>query len=162
MLSAKVKERVAISAFGVARRRLIAARDAVGAAAAVRRRAGKTHAPLRIQLAEAAVVAAKIRRQEAWEHEFDLFTRLWRIAKTRSTGSPHLRVLRALGVNATAPSLKRYANVIEVCLRQGWSPADIRRRITEDGPDAILRAYPYVPRRRPKLRGRVVHQLPSA
>jgi hypothetical protein len=152
MISASVKERVAMSPYGVARRGLIAAREAVVAAGTE-----KTHAAVRAQLAEVAVVAAKIRRQEAWAHEFDLFARLWRIAEIRSSGSPHLRVLRALGVDATAPSLKRYANVIEMCLRKGWSFAEIRQRITEDGPDAILRAYPYVPRPRLKLRGRAVH-----
>jgi hypothetical protein len=89
-------------------------------------------------------LARKIRRREAWSVEFERHG----VSEIRSNGSPHLQLFRALGVDRPASTLKRYANVVEMCLRKGWGPAEIRRRVTRDGPDAILRDFTYIRRRR--------------
>jgi hypothetical protein len=110
------------------------------------------HAGVRKQIAEVGALARKIRRREAWAVEFARFARLHGVPRIRPNGSPHLRLFRALGVDRPASTLNRYASVVETCLLYEWSPAEIRRLVTLDGPEAILRDYPLrrrIPRRRP-------------
>jgi hypothetical protein len=130
-----------------ARRGIRAAQRAVVAASKL-----GGHRGVRKQIAEVGALASKIRRRDAWAAEFDRFARHRGVPEIPLNGSPHLRVFRALGVVRPASTLNRYANVVEMCLRKGWRPAEIRRRVTRDGPDAILRDYPHVRRRRIALR----------
>jgi hypothetical protein len=130
-----------------ARRGIRAAQRAVVAASKVR-----GHAGVRKQISEVGALARKIRRREAWAVEFARFARLHGVSEIRSNGSPHLRLFRALGVDRPASTLNRYASVVETCLLYEWGPAEIRRLVTLDGPEAILRDYPLrrrIPRRRP-------------
>jgi hypothetical protein len=120
-----------------------AAQRAVVAASKVR-----GHSGVRKQIAVVGALASKIRRRDAWAVEFDRFARHRGVPEIPLNGSPHLRLFRALGVDRPASTLNRYANVVEMCLRKGWGPAEIRRRVTRDGPEAILRDFTYIRRRR--------------
>jgi hypothetical protein len=128
-----------------ARRGILAAQRAVAAASKLPGQSGA-----RKQIAEVGALARKIRRRDAWAIEFDRFARRHGVPKIRPNGSPHLRLFRVLGVDRPASTLNRYANVVETCLLYEWSPAEIQRRVTLDGPEAILRDYP----RRRRLRRR--------
>jgi hypothetical protein len=132
---------------GKARRGIRAAQRAVAAASKL-----EGHRGVRKQIAEVGVLARKMRRRDAWDVEFERFARHRGVSEIRSNGSPHLQLFRALGVDRPASTLNRYANVVEVCLRNRWSSAEIRRRITRDGPEAILWDYPYIRRRRIRRR----------
>ena len=132
---------------GKARRGIRAAQRAVAAASKV-----GGHAGVRKQIAEVGALAWKVRRRDAWAAEFERFVRHHGVSEIRSNGSPHLQLFRALRVDRPASTLNRYANVVEMCLRNRWSAAEIRRRITRDGPEAILRDYPHIRRRRIRLR----------
>lgn len=130
-----------------ARRGIRAAQRAVAAASKL-----GGHRGVRKQIAEVGALARKIRRREAWAVEFERFARRHGVSEIRSNGSPHLQLFRALGVDRPASTLNRYANVVEMCLRNGWGPAEIQRRVTRDGPDAILRIFPHTRRRRIRRR----------
>src|SRR5271168_3568182 len=75
--------------FGVARRAIKDARRAAAAAAKLRNRTG-----MRRQVAEAAVLAVAVCNRPEFADQFDRAARVLGVDEIRSTGSPHLRVVR--------------------------------------------------------------------
>jgi hypothetical protein len=137
-----MKREAAKIPFGIARQAIKDARHAAEAAARLRNRTG-----MRLRVAEAAVLAGEVCNRPEFADQFDRAARLHRIDEIRSTGSPHLRVVRFIFGNDVKPgTAKRYADVAEVCHRRRWSAAKIRRRISSDGPSEILRRFPLNPR----------------
>ena len=104
----------------------------------LRRRKDKKRQALRLALAEVAVFARKLKRSPLHQQYFDQYASMHRFPKTRSDGSPHLRLIKYFGLYTAASTGKRFADVIEQCLRLKLSPDEIRGRLEDEGPKALM------------------------
>jgi hypothetical protein len=96
---------------------------------------------LRMQLAEAACLAHRIRSDPVFLEVFELEAEATAVRRPNKRASQFLRVLDYIELRTTPPTASRYCNVIRKCLQAGWSRKRIRHEMLSRGPTDILKTY---------------------